>query len=181
MLTTIQIREDGLVGIRLGKVEGIICMPLSATSLFLPLICSDWNGIGPAHNSFYLWNAALVDRARWWAEGLKVIYHRPSRGSEIKSDMGNEDLYKFAFYGHGDGIGSLYASGPAFDNASYLNAGNYTHHGVNLMRLIGCQTHAEASRWRMNVSRNGELVTIEGFLNFFLLPRWQLHSQPGTR
>ena len=105
---------------------------------------------------------------KWDSEGLKVVKsYWSTTVASIRADLGSDDIYKFAYIGHGEAgklseISHAAQTGPAptVNEVDFINPGLYTRYGIAEMHLIGCETNQAASSWAYNVSTTGFLRTI---------------------
>jgi len=114
-------------------------------------------------------------KTRWEEEGLKVVYNKGSAVtvSSIASHLGSNDIYKFAYFGHG-AAGQLTAINDTrtlkpeeeFGMRGIFAAGKYTRYGIAEMSLYACASGAEINRWKQNVSVLGVLLVLKGDENF---------------
>jgi hypothetical protein len=83
--------------------------------------------------------------------------------------MGDEDLIKYAFFGHG-------AEGVIFPGQVGYSAGRYSHHKLAYVEMIACNSFKGESGWKQNVSGKGTLRTIQGWFPTFFI----FHSTSGS-
>jgi RHS repeat-associated protein len=120
---------------------------------------------------WYLMKYSSDLRSAWKSEGLKVIYTstwRTSKDSIIRH-LGSDDIYKYAYIGHGASgqlTGLKDPSGEG-DEKGMLAAGKYTKYGVARMEIIACESNDSSHLWKKNVSKNGVLRTVKGYLRLF--------------
>jgi len=82
--------------------------------------------------------------------------------------MGEEDLIKYAFFGHG-------AEGVILPGNVGYSAGRYSHHKLAYVEMIACNSYMGESGWKQNVSAKGTLRTVQGWFPTFFI----FHSTNG--
>lgn len=94
----------------------------------------------------------------------------------------SEDIYAFAYIGHGDHGGILTGiSNP--DGEDFILPAKYTKYGIAEMHLIACYSNEGAWMWKRNVSTGGFLRTIKGkgsILGFWT-EATTFEQEPGSR
>jgi hypothetical protein len=141
--------------------------------------------LGPANVASLgaMYMATIIQEHIYTSAGFRVIRQTQVRGDKIVDDMHDPDLYVFAYYGHGDKShkGDLLPN-PAFQSGQgqyWVTADKYASYHIAELRLIGCYTHSAAAKWRANVSKDGELRTIDGLLNMWVPWVWNVMIQKG--
>jgi RHS repeat-associated protein len=127
---------------------------------------------GGVFGGFYRHSVQVDVRAR--ADGFLSTWTRSATDAQIEAHMGDKDLYRYYFYGHGDGAGII-------NSGEYPPRGvtpeKYTKFGISFMALFACGsltppnlsptaacfaggTIGTGSQiiWRTNVSSLGTLV-----------------------
>jgi len=137
-------------------------------------------GLGFIGWAMYGYDKGLTNK--WLSDGLYVERNNKPTVLEVLYDLQSDDIYRFAYLGHGDIGGSLTALRPS-DGRDWIIAKTYTRYGIAEMHLISCYSDDGAYAWKRNVSRNGFLRTIRGkgsVLNFWL-GRASFQQQAGSR
>lgn len=126
-------------------------------------------------------------------KGFNVLLRNPSTADKASSDLVSDDIYGFAFAGHGAGGGQL-----VFDpaNGNSLQAHRITTHGIAFLSALGCstaekQSHSsispkltarmgyEYSAWEKNVAKGGVFVGVYAVANG--RQAWsKIVTSPGT-
>jgi len=114
----------------------------------------------------------------WLKEGLKVdySYYSVTKGL-IEAHMGDPDLYRYAYLGHGWAGQLTDLDDP--DGDGVVRDGKHTVFGIAEMRLIACDTFFSEDNWKWNVSRAGTLITVEGELKSWPWPDNKFHYTNG--
>ena len=106
---------------------------------------------------------------KWGNEGYKVVPNYPATRAEVVSHMSSEDLYVYAFVGHG-GAGCILANvdvpGAPEENG-FIFPEKLTSFGILEMQHIACEYNEGASQLKPNVSRAGTLRTVKGKCTIF--------------
>ncbi len=165
----------------------------------MPIIVQDGNNECPAYSvpntgyidvdtytsgitGYYLISQKFMIQKKWEKKGIKVIYTNTynTTKNKILSHLKSEDIYSFAYIGHG-ASGNLTKiddpdwtddnntkqvrakNGIGFDTLTkgIINAGKYTRYGIFDMYIIACDSSENRSLWRKNVSSLGTLTTVK--------------------
>jgi hypothetical protein len=125
-----------------------------------------WGGLG-----WYLVNYSSNLRTAWNSEGLKVVDTSTWSTSKdsIISHLGSDDIYKYAYIGHGASgqLTGLKDPNGKGDEKGILAAGKYTKYGIARMEIIACESNDSSHMWKKNVSKKGVLRTIKGLFKLF--------------
>ena len=115
----------------------------------------------------YAWTLNSI----WTSEKLKVVYTSTwsTSKSSITAHLSSDNIYKFAYIGHGasgqlTGLTDPTGTGTS---AGIMAAGSYTPYHIAEMRMIACESNDDASMWKKNVSKAGILQTVKGKLSAF--------------
>jgi hypothetical protein len=121
---------------------------------------------------WYLISVRVGVQGDWEGEGLRVEYNgiwKVTKGV-ILSPLGDQNLYKYCYIGHGAAGTLTRLSNPdpePNDESPGIIAGDkYTKFGIAEMRTYACHTNMRAWAWKKNVSSLGRLLTIKGIATF---------------
>ena len=97
---------------------------------------------------------------RWSNEKLSVKYFGKwtTTSQLIFQHLADNDLYKYAYIGHGI---NGWLTGLSGDVGS-ISPGKYTIQAINELHLVACYTHTGSKEWKRNVSKAGWLRSVSG-------------------
>jgi len=112
----------------------------------------------------------------WETQGLKVVYTGKWKVTKdaILAHLGSEDVYKFAYIGHG-AVGCMTG---LKGGDGIIAPAEYTLFGIADMYIIACESHDGAWQWKKNVAQLGRLKTVKGLLTIYNI---EIISEPGDK
>jgi len=123
------------------------------------------------------WQANLTSLGKnYESSGFKVILRNPSSSALAQGDLKDENIYGFAYAGHGRGGGLLVFKDD--NSGDTLDAKRLTPYGISFLIAYGCATadqtpikdprgtmHYKYSAWEKNVARKGTFTGVWGIVN----------------
>jgi hypothetical protein len=115
----------------------------------------------------------MIIANRWESKGNYVVYTGKwgTTKQSILAHLASNDIYKFAYIGHGYKDGSMagLANKDYPDMGRYwdISPGGYTPYGITEMHLISCWSDNGRTSWEENISDSGILRTVKGKLTIF--------------
>jgi hypothetical protein len=108
---------------------------------------------------------------KWESKGLNVRYSKGVRSKDVLSHLSADDIYSYAYLGHG-AYGLLIVAGEKEDDGDItvgdiIKPGRYVDYQIPEMHLIACETSDGRSSWIKNVTPDGQLKTIKGELRLY--------------
>jgi RHS repeat-associated protein len=154
----------------INKVNGINkCGAWVPNTAYIDIGAYSWGALG-----WYLINYKNQLSSKWKSEGLSVVYTGKweTTKQSVLAHMGSQDVYKYAFIGHGygneDSMGELSSllddNHPEYGRYFDISPGKYTLYGIKEMQLIACNSDRGREDWISNISRAGFLRTVKGLL-----------------
>ena len=118
----------------------------------------------------YLWLYKRDLTSDWEQEGLKVIYTNPRNTSvqTIKANLGSDDVYRYAYIGHGaEGVLTELSDSGKHPDYAIAPGIRLTKHGINEMHMLTCESASKMAEWQQNVAKTGFVILVDGLYTIY--------------